>query len=85
VLARIDNARRELNETPSDLNAIGALTTSQLFYSWGIRGDNTPEYAQYLGYLDGKELYPEFELTKFDDYVKEVLDGTAVGVYRNHS
>jgi hypothetical protein len=38
-----------------------------------------------LGYLDGKELYPEFEFTKFDDYVKEVLDGTAVGVYRGQS
>ncbi|KAL2793051.1 NAD(P)-binding protein [Aspergillus keveii] len=84
VLARIDNARKELDENPSDLTAIGALTTTQLFCSWGIRGDNTPEYAQYLGYLDGKELYPEFEFKKFDDYVKEVLDGTAVGVYRYH-
>ncbi|KAL5355509.1 NAD(P)-binding protein [Aspergillus floccosus] len=85
VLARIENARTSVNQNPSDLGAVGALTTTQLFYSWGIRGDNTPEYAQYLGYLDGKGLYPDFEFRKFEDYIKEVLDGKAVGVYQGDS
>lgn len=28
--------------------------------SWCIRGDNTPQYAEYLGYLDFWKLYPRF-------------------------
>lgn len=35
----------------------------------GIRGENTPEYARYLGYLDARELYPDVELTSFENYV----------------
>lgn len=58
------------------------LSTSQLLLSWAIRGDNTPEYAKYLGDLDGKELYPDFEFTKFEDYFKAALEGTAKGVYQ---
>ncbi|KAF4628277.1 hypothetical protein G7Y89_g9876 [Cudoniella acicularis] len=38
-------------------------------YSWGIRGDNTPDRAKYLGYLDDKELYPDISALKFEDYV----------------
>lgn len=49
--------------------------------SWGIRGDNTPEYAKYLGYLDTKELYPDMKFTAFEEYMKQVLAGTAQGVY----
>jgi hypothetical protein len=28
--------------------------------SWCIRGDNTPEYADYLGCLDFWEMFPKF-------------------------
>lgn len=49
--------------------------------SWGIRGDNTPEYAKYLGYLTSKELYPDFQPTSFEDYTREVFDGKAKTVY----
>lgn len=58
------------------------LTVSQLFFSWGIRGDNTPENAAYLGYLSGKDLYPEFELTTLKDYMMEALGGKGKGVYQ---
>lgn len=47
----------------------------------GIRGDNTPEYARYLGYLDGKELYPDFEGISLEAYCRELIDGKATGVY----
>lgn len=39
----------------------------------GIRGENTPEYARYLGYLDARELYPDVELTSFENYVRGIL------------
>lgn len=49
--------------------------------SWGVRGDNNPDYAKYLGYLISKELYPDFEPISFSDYLKSVVRGTAKGVY----
>lgn len=48
----------------------------------GLRKDNTPEYAQYLGYLDAKELYPDLEVTSLEAYCREVLSGKATPVYQ---
>ncbi|KAF6794639.1 isoflavone reductase family protein [Colletotrichum sojae] len=51
------------------------LSILQYRKSWGLRGDNTPEYARYLGYLIGKELYPDLEGKPFEEFCKEALDG----------
>ncbi|KAJ4182731.1 hypothetical protein NW755_010228 [Fusarium falciforme] len=82
ITSCIQAARSDLEANPASLDAFGRLSTNQLLLSWAIRGDNTPEYAKYLGYLDGKELYPDFEFTRFEDYVKAALEGTAKGVYQ---
>lgn len=52
-------------------------------HSWGIRGDNVPEYATYLGYLNAKELYPNLKGISFEDFVKELLDGKGNLPYKN--
>jgi len=49
--------------------------------SIGIRGDNNPEYAKYLGYLSSKELYPDFDMVIFEEYLKKLIAGNATGVY----
>ncbi|WAO87199.1 NmrA domain-containing protein [Fusarium falciforme] len=82
ITSRIHEARSDLEANPASLDAFSHLSTNQLLLSWAIRGDNTPEYAKYLGYLDGKELYPDFEFTRFEDYVKAALEGTAKVVYQ---
>lgn len=46
-------------------------------YSKFVRGDNSPEYAKYLGYLDARDLYPEFVPQSFEAFAKELLDGKA--------
>ncbi|KAJ7687134.1 hypothetical protein B0H17DRAFT_939633 [Mycena rosella] len=50
-------------------------------YSKYVRGDNTPEYAAYLGYLDARELYPDFRPRSFKDFIAELLEGKAVKPY----
>lgn len=50
-------------------------------YSKFGRGDNSPEYAKYLGYLDAKDLYPDFVPRPIEAYLKELLDGKAVEMY----
>lgn len=52
-------------------------------YSWGARGDNTPEYAKYLGYLTTKDLYPDLQGIKFEDFLKDVIAGKAKPVYED--
>ncbi|KAI1454353.1 NAD(P)-binding protein [Annulohypoxylon moriforme] len=60
-----------------------ALARLQYWYTCGIRGDNTPEYAKYLGYLLTKDLYPEFKGVTLEAYAKEVLDGKGEIVYKH--
>ncbi|KPM38526.1 hypothetical protein AK830_g8063 [Neonectria ditissima] len=63
------------------------LAVAQYPHSIWLRGDNTPEAAAYLGYLSGKELYPdmEAEYVRFEDYVGEVLAGKAKAPYANRT
>lgn len=53
----------------------------QYFYSEWHREDNLPERAKYLGYLTTKDLYPDFEYTKFETYLDELVKGAGVPVY----
>ncbi|KAK2470318.1 hypothetical protein H9L39_17935 [Fusarium oxysporum f. sp. albedinis] len=59
------------------------LAQYQYWYSCGIRADNTPEYASYLGYLNTQELYPDFKWRGFRSYVQEVLNGNGKRVYEH--
>ncbi|KAJ7055592.1 hypothetical protein C8F01DRAFT_1030149 [Mycena amicta] len=52
-------------------------------YSKYIRGDNTPEYAAYLGYLDARELYPDFKPIKFREFLGELLEGKIERPYKH--
>ncbi|KAJ7157946.1 hypothetical protein C8R43DRAFT_1095980 [Mycena crocata] len=52
-------------------------------YSKYVRGDNTPEYAAYLGYLDARNLYPDFWPISFKQFLGEVLEGKGEKPYKN--
>ncbi|EXF75697.1 hypothetical protein CFIO01_04630 [Colletotrichum fioriniae PJ7] len=54
----------------------------EYWYSMGVRGDNTPEVAEFLGYIDGTKLYPDFRALTFEAFLQEVLDGKSVAIYR---
>jgi hypothetical protein len=60
-----------------------AMTVVGLEYAYSkfVRGDNSPEYAKYLRYLDSSDLYPEFVPRSFETYAKELLDGKAAKIY----
>ncbi|KAF7556709.1 hypothetical protein G7Z17_g1236 [Cylindrodendrum hubeiense] len=66
---------------PSNPLTYAKIAQFQYLNSRYIRGDNTPEYARYLGYKDAKELYPDLTGNSLESYCQEVLDGTAKGVY----
>ncbi|RMJ09821.1 hypothetical protein CDV36_010529 [Fusarium kuroshium] len=53
---------------------IANYNMGQYRISWCIRGDNTPEYADYLGYVDFWNLFPEFRRDEIseDDKPKNI-------------
>jgi len=60
---------------PSNIQIKIGVMTTQYTYSKYIRGDNTPEYAKYLGYLDARELYPDLKPIIFKEFLVNLLDG----------
>ncbi|KAK4496663.1 hypothetical protein PRZ48_012645 [Zasmidium cellare] len=78
---KVDAVIAELETNPKDPVLRFKKVYNQYCLSVGIRAENTPEYAQYLGYLDGKSLYPDVNFTSYENYMKEVVDGKAVGIY----
>ncbi|OHW95897.1 isoflavone reductase family protein [Colletotrichum incanum] len=77
LLAQIDRLKKPGEEEPTDPEVLPWFWGLQYQYSWGIRGDNTPKNAEYLGYLSSKELYPNTGFTSFEKYLKDLLAGTA--------
>ncbi|KAF3765018.1 isoflavone reductase family protein [Cryphonectria parasitica EP155] len=74
ALKNVDEAEKKFAKEQSIKNFF-ALGMYQYFLSWSIRADNTPEYAKYLGYLDGKELYPDFNYQTLEGYMKKAFKG----------
>ncbi|OTA95364.1 hypothetical protein M434DRAFT_393940 [Hypoxylon sp. CO27-5] len=75
ILQRIASARSTLEKDPTDNIAKFTLVVNEYIYSWGIRGDNTPEAASYLGYLDFKDLYPGVQGKTMRTIFEEALQG----------
>lgn len=67
-------AAQQSNTIPGSLENVSE-SQFQYWNSWGLRGDNTPEFAKYLGYLLANELYPGLKGRTFETYVKDALDG----------
>lgn len=80
ILANINAAQNRYDQDGSVPNLLG-LSSTQYANSIWLRGDNLPESASYLGYLNGKELYPNLKHVPFTDYVKELITGKGKGLY----
>ena len=48
---------------------------AQYAHSKYVRRDNQPKVAKELGYLDARELYPDFKPISFREFLAELLDG----------
>ncbi|EHA51696.1 isoflavone reductase [Pyricularia oryzae 70-15] len=73
--ARLAELRSSLSADPTSPKTTLDLAMTQYLYSRMVRGDNAPDRAQYLGYLDAKALYPDFEFKSLRHYIKEVVAG----------
>ena len=73
--ARISELQSSVAASPTNVGVILDLAMSQYRYSRCVRGDNTPKSADYLGYLDGKKLYPDLVCRSIREFVSEVIGG----------
>ncbi|KAF7551229.1 hypothetical protein G7Z17_g5151 [Cylindrodendrum hubeiense] len=83
VEASVEAARKAYYDVDRSFANLLGLAVVQYPNSIWLRGDNLPERAKYLGYLSGKELYPDVEHVKFEEYVAEVLAGKGKAPYAN--
>ncbi|KIL85895.1 hypothetical protein FAVG1_10864 [Fusarium avenaceum] len=79
LMVTINDGKRRF--ASDDHQLLVAICLPEYHYSLEIRGDNTPKRAEYLGYLNGKELYPDVQVETLEDYIKGVIDGTVERVY----
>ncbi|KAF9871136.1 prostacyclin synthase [Colletotrichum karsti] len=71
-----------IKEAKNDVANPHKLSILQYRKSWGLRGDNSPDYAKYLGYQIGKELYPDLTGKSLEDFCKEALDGKIEPIFQ---
>ncbi|KAM0321855.1 hypothetical protein ACHAQA_009860 [Verticillium albo-atrum] len=74
-------AQEALKANPADESAGMAVVLNQYFHSWALRGDASPESAAYLGYIETKTLYPDFEGTTIEQVFRDVLNGNPSGYW----
>ncbi|KIL89821.1 isoflavone reductase-like protein [Fusarium avenaceum] len=83
IEATIAAAQVQYDKSDKSLPFIFGLAGPQYLYCEWFREDNLPERAKFLGYLNSKDLYPDFEPIKYVDYVDEVLQGKGKSIYAN--
>lgn len=81
----IAGAKAAFEAEPTSFMKRAGLYILQYHYSKYVRGDNTPEYAKYLGYLDARDLYPDFKPVTYREFLQELLDGKGVKPYADIS
>jgi hypothetical protein len=76
-------AREALKASGTNFDVMKWATVAVLEYdvSSYVREDNTPENAKYLGYLDAKELYPDFKPISFKSFLTVLFSGQGVKPY----
>ncbi|ETS87766.1 hypothetical protein PFICI_01594 [Pestalotiopsis fici W106-1] len=74
---QIGEALAELAKNPTDPQNMLVVGMGQYRQLLGVRGDNTPQKARYLNYLDGKEMYPDVRITPLKEYIEDALAGKA--------
>lgn len=81
---RIVDANNALQANPADAKANWTKISAQMQLSIEVRGNNTPDTAKALGYLLGKELYPNLNFYSFRAFAQDMLDGKGVPLYESN-
>jgi hypothetical protein len=76
-------ARAAHRANPTDSRLRFPALSAEYNVSKYVRQDSTPANAIYLGYLDTRELYPDFEPRTYAAFIEELLAGKAKRLYQD--
>ncbi|KAF5241430.1 hypothetical protein FAUST_3860 [Fusarium austroamericanum] len=82
TIEEIDDGIARTKDNPKTMFDYCQLTYQK---SFDVMGENTPEYARYLGYQIGKDLYPDVKGTSFEDFFKETLETGLSPMYEEYA
>ncbi|EMC92014.1 hypothetical protein BAUCODRAFT_79454 [Baudoinia panamericana UAMH 10762] len=75
ALATLNARKKALEAIPHDKSSRLLLAAAQYAITKYVRGDNTPENAEYLGYVNARDLFPDFRYTSFAEFVNDLTAG----------
>ncbi|KAL3479221.1 hypothetical protein BJX99DRAFT_268638 [Aspergillus californicus] len=78
---KLETVLSDYAQNPEDPLKKMFVWVNQYIHSKYVRGDNRPEYARYLGYLDARELYPDLKPVSFREFFLQVLEGKGAKPY----
>jgi hypothetical protein len=81
ILAKIASTKADAEAEPDNLTHKYSMVGAEYANTKYIREDNTPEMAEYLGYISARELWPEFVYKTFDTFVDELVKGRGERIY----
>jgi hypothetical protein len=70
-----------VNKFPREKGMTSEAAMAHYYYTLAVRGDNIPEKARYLGYLDARELYPDLQRRPWKEYVEDLVAGKLASPY----
>ena len=79
--ARLQVVKEKNDANPTEGRNRFLLAAAQHAITKYVRGDNTPENAEYLGYVDAKKLLPDFKFKTYAEFVDDLMAGTVSKPY----
>ena len=79
--ARLQVVKGKNGANPTEERNRFLLAAAQYAITKYVRGDNIPENAEYLGYVDAKKLLPDFKFKTYAEFVDDLMAGTVSRPY----
>ena len=79
--ARLQVVKEKNDANPTEGRNRFLLAAAQHAITKYVRGDNTPENAEYLGYVDAKMLLPHFKYKTYAEFVDDLMAGNVSRPY----
>jgi hypothetical protein len=73
--ARLQAVKEKYDADPTEGRNRFLLAAAQYAITKYVRADNTPENAEYLGYIDARKLLPDFKYRTFGELLDDLMAG----------
>jgi hypothetical protein len=79
--SRLQVVKEQYDADPGEGRNRFLLAAAQYAITKYVRADNTPENAEYLGYIDARNLLPHFKYMTFAEFLDDLMAGSVSRPY----